>query len=557
MNDKSWFVVIDSKAVGPHSTTEIQSMLDDKKLSYADFVYRAGLTQWTPISEMQEFDRRSPEEVSLPDLPIPNTDENFEGWLLSTQGDGPSVQSGPYSKEQIQEKLENGEVHFTDLVWNKNLAAWKILGEVDEFNRREGSAKTDENGNGEEHVSRSHLRPEVSVKEGGSVEALAPSEKSEGKADKIAEPVQLKDQPAPIPKADPASEFDPPTASFRKKKVLIASVGAALGMLVVYLGLNAYRDAAGGESRSGGGDRSTANASASKNKHKGHSKVESKISEAEKSDKAEKEKADTTDKMEKTEKSDSDTPKAMQLKIVALKANTPTKPQLVFETNLPPESVIEVKIIGSYGKILNYPRLELEKKIKVAAGQMPTLDLTKEDLPYGDYKISARSEGLSSQIQLKVGVHDEILAKKLSRYRSELAIQEKKERQLLLSAVPTLNKLEQTLSRTYSKSVKTRSQDKTKKAWGEFYASWRKDAQSKFKEASWMEKQNPKAMIYPSAVAKYSQSKSKLMEISKALNTQLVSKRAVASSGVNEEEARLEFKKVMQDFEKDLRHLKK
>jgi hypothetical protein len=47
------------------------------------------------------------------------------------------------------------------------------------------------------------------------------------------------------------------------------------------------------------------------------------------------------------------------------------------------------------------------------------------------------------------------------------------------------------------------------------------------------------------------------MEISKALNTQLVSKRAVASSGVNEEEVRLEFKKVMQDFEKDLRHLKK
>ncbi len=535
-------MVIENKAVGPHSVDDVKAMLLSGKITYADFVYKPGLSQWTPISQIKDLERRLEGDAETRSTEIPveskySEDAQFNGWLLSARKDGESIQSGPYTKEQIIEKIDKHEVKYDDQVWNKSLSGWQKLGELEEFNRRKGmidpmtapgivvDAEVGEKVFQEALEFQSQetqpgIRPEVS----------APAQEMHLDAPKL-NPIHetekpQKEIPLPIPKADPLSEFDPPKSSGRKR-LIIASSGAALGMVMAYFGLNAYKQTMIESSGHGTVTKTSSTFAVSANKSV-PSVVPAVI-----------------------------TP---QLKVIAIKANTPSRPQLAFETNLPAGSVIKVELSAAYGRILNYPRLVIEKDVTVVSGQMPTLDLVKEDLPYGDYRVKAIAGTLSSQSNLLIGVHDSALVAKLEKHRGDLTIQEKKERMALLDGVKFLAKADGELAKAFSKAnprINIGKKADKKKVWNTAFAEWRKNFLQKTASTQWLEKQNPKTLIYPGSIGKYAKAKSKLTEVSKSYASKMGSSRTVASADSGPEQVRQDFKKILQSLEADLKNIKK
>ncbi|MGE4232981.1 MAG: PilZ domain-containing protein [Bacteriovoracia bacterium] len=63
-----WFIHIQGENVGPLPLETIQIMLEQNRLSFADFVWGPGLTKWVRVSEIDEFMHLLP---TYPKKPIP------------------------------------------------------------------------------------------------------------------------------------------------------------------------------------------------------------------------------------------------------------------------------------------------------------------------------------------------------------------------------------------------------------------------------------------------------------------------------------------------------
>lgn len=134
----------EGKADGPHSEKEIRHLLENGGLSYSDLVFRPGLTRWVTVSECKEFERRTEQtETRKMDFPndLPATTSEADGWILlvrhiPSEGKPHFVQSGPYSSDQVKDKLLRGEVRFDDHIWKKGFATWMMLSQVEDFDRR-------------------------------------------------------------------------------------------------------------------------------------------------------------------------------------------------------------------------------------------------------------------------------------------------------------------------------------------------------------------------------------------------------------------------------------
>lgn len=79
---KIWYVVVEGKAQGPYTETEMKVQIVDKKIGAADLVFRPGLTQWVTLSQCQEFSDSASENPSegvathddLPTMTVTNMD---------------------------------------------------------------------------------------------------------------------------------------------------------------------------------------------------------------------------------------------------------------------------------------------------------------------------------------------------------------------------------------------------------------------------------------------------------------------------------------------------
>ncbi len=52
MTDSSYFVAVDGKTSGPFKGQQIRNKLNQGKLIESDFIWREGMTEWLPISEI-------------------------------------------------------------------------------------------------------------------------------------------------------------------------------------------------------------------------------------------------------------------------------------------------------------------------------------------------------------------------------------------------------------------------------------------------------------------------------------------------------------------------
>jgi hypothetical protein len=500
-SEKIWFAVIDNKADGPHTQDEIQNMLNAGKLNFTDFAFKPGLDQWTPLSEFKEYERRSPAPAAdvtktfIQELP---QDKNMEGWVLlakhkAADGKENVVQSGPYTEDQIRDKLTKQEINYDDMVWQRGFTEWKKLGALDTFDRR--------------RPKNFETQPKPDFSKENTVIMDIPGMKSpEAKSASAA--------PQSTPQASNKNPEPPLLKKPSSKKLMIAGIGAGLCMLFAYVGLNAYKQAVNEEKNHGIKPHSI-----NQPEVKTYSKAAPVVA----------------------------APPTPVLKVLALKANTPSNPQLAFETNMPVGSMINVDIAGEPGQILNYPRLNLKKEVRVIAGQMPTLDLTHDDLPAGDYEVTVASGTLKSQATIKVGVHDETFSKRIQAYRAQLVAQEKKEREALTGAAQLLASNQNGIQKLYSKAAAKKDK---KKIWGKAYADLKKKYSKKAQSYVWLDKQNPKTLIYPVAQSKYLTAKAKMNETEQSYKTKIAGGRGIASGSGDDSQ------RALNDLRLELKNLK-
>ena len=119
-NPKIWYAVIDGKADGPHEEQTIRQWLTTGKLNYSDLVFRSGLTRWVNVAECKEFERRGTDRVmseTVAKFEVPADEGEKLGWIAlvkhgEVEGKHHYIQSGPYTAEQIHEKLKKiGRAH--------------------------------------------------------------------------------------------------------------------------------------------------------------------------------------------------------------------------------------------------------------------------------------------------------------------------------------------------------------------------------------------------------------------------------------------------------------
>src|SRR4051812_45158636 len=72
MSEKQWFICISENVLGPLETKTVHLMVQQSRLQFNDYVWRAGLKKWTPLFEMTEFASLAP---PYPKAPIPESEK--------------------------------------------------------------------------------------------------------------------------------------------------------------------------------------------------------------------------------------------------------------------------------------------------------------------------------------------------------------------------------------------------------------------------------------------------------------------------------------------------
>lgn len=135
--DETYLLFLDDKTYGPFQTSQIRELIqlnedelsaDENSLENELMVQKYGEEQALPFYEHLPFQRRKPQLLSQADLKT----ESAENFYCLKNGQ----QLGPYSVEDIEEKLQSYELIATDLLSNDAGQTWFKLYQYAEFERR-------------------------------------------------------------------------------------------------------------------------------------------------------------------------------------------------------------------------------------------------------------------------------------------------------------------------------------------------------------------------------------------------------------------------------------
>ncbi len=514
-----WYVVIDSKADGPHTRDEIQGFLESGKLGYSDLAFKPGLSKWMPLAQCGEFERRSDDPAGLSEstakgIVIPEAAESEDkGWITLTkqknsEGKNYYIQSGPHATEQVRKKLEKGELQYTDHIWFKGYKTWQVIGSISDFDRRN------------EHIPTSAGAPKLAADSDPKVAENDLTKSNLVKNDlgkdltknNLAQNDLAKSALAQndSPKDDLAqNDLDrylaPPLKKANHKKILIASVGASLGIALTYAALNVYKE--GSEV-----PRKTASVKgnvppAVPTSPEPPSRVTAQAVNPEFENRLPK--------------------KASVLKIVTLKTDS-ERPQVVLETDLPGGAEINVQVSARAGSILKYPSFDLTKKITVVEGQLPSVDFSKDLLPWGDYTLKVSSGELAVVAPFSIGERNPDFEKRLQLFQKQVATQRKKEKMGLSDGFSFVSKSYGTFAKQYRK-IQSRPTSEAKKKWTILIRSWRKDFDRQSSILRRVTSQNRNYFVYPDPLLKLKEIEQQLWDVTQLYDKSLKTGRSIAS----------------------------
>ena len=120
---EAWFYLAEGKETGPVLREQLEGLLATGRLSPATFVWRAGMSEWSRAAEVG-LAVGAPGGAAPPGAPI--TADQDAKWYLS-RGEG---HHGPFTLQQVQQFLRDGQLAPGDLVWHPSLVDWMTIEEA-------------------------------------------------------------------------------------------------------------------------------------------------------------------------------------------------------------------------------------------------------------------------------------------------------------------------------------------------------------------------------------------------------------------------------------------
>lgn len=153
------------------------------------------------------------------------------------------------------------------------------------------------------------------------------------------------------------------------------------------------------------------------------------------------------------------------LKIVPHKLQT--MPTLVFESDAQKSEVIEVKIIGENGEVLDLLSYRYKTQLKREKGEKPSLNLAALNLPQGTYRVEASVGGVKASETIFIGSKDDQFTARLEEHQKAIAAETLNEKRTLFYSARAHEELAKELSAQLEKVTPKRSK------WKRFFAGWK------------------------------------------------------------------------------------
>lgn len=459
-----WFFSKDGKAHGPISSEELVEKFKDGSLVGTSHLFKEGEAQWKRAAEYSELQSNlHPKSEAPPSSPVLHGEwVALAKSLEDTQVGKPRfIQKGPYSKAQILELIQTGELHWTDHVWTSGFTAWARISSLKDFNvglsfekEAEGSEpqKTSE---GPVLELNSHLQSESTspMREELPEEVTQPGLLTNAPAAEPVEEIKSVATPAASEKAAASSSVTGsvteesvsivPRFWTRRRMALYGGTGATLGLILVVSLL-----------LSGPSTEKPSAPEPSREVASGPSPIEAPVVSAPAPAPAPVAPAPVVE--------------PAFVRILPLKLESPA-PQIAFETNVPIGEALKVSLVGKKGKILELARFE--KSVQIAREQniVPTLNLTKWNLPAGSYLVTVESKGVIESQEVFIGLKNRQFQSKLDQHNKRIQLQAQAERRELLDFAKRARVLASKLEKGYEKNRRD------PKGWQAFLRVWGKE----------------------------------------------------------------------------------
>jgi hypothetical protein len=486
----NWYSIENGQPFGPQPKADVIKAIQEKKIQAIDLLYRVGDADWKQACEYEEF--TSYFENSLNRFDLDALVNAVDQWVVLKKTLDPTQfkQDGPFSQEQVLEKINRGELSFDDFGWRQGFTSWVRIGDLEDFGATKkveevssslvtskpqqpqalAPLKVEPSGNEDTEVTavteiptETH-GPDLATSFPSGVTTLNADSKSQmpivGSAlnfektvvmnlPKTKTEISTSDQPKSQEAKSSAQNdirileesedsqvvFENPKKMSRRLVLSASAVVLSLGGLFYFFEMQSEPDS-----------------------HS--SKVESSQLKVNTSQKVA---PSPTVAVIPTKGPDT-------LKIVALKVNS-NEPQIALETNVDLKSEIRLQISSQPEEVTEGLGMEKSLVVKRSAGEVPTVNLKDLKLVEGRYLFSAEVNHLSEKKQLYIGGEEKDLQEFSEKRRKALSFYKQKEKTLLRkiskSAQIKLLKFDQT-----SKSVKS---SKDLKKWVAFSEQWKKD----------------------------------------------------------------------------------
>ena len=126
---KEWFLSrhgSHGRIEGPFDDDGLRALLKRGEATYLDFVYSAEDRRWKSLAELSQFN------PALSTLVL--TETPAEWIVLHTGLDGVQSQEGPFTAAMVIERIERGELRYSDRAWRNGEPSWTPIFERPELN---------------------------------------------------------------------------------------------------------------------------------------------------------------------------------------------------------------------------------------------------------------------------------------------------------------------------------------------------------------------------------------------------------------------------------------
>lgn len=145
--DSRWYFSLNQEVYGPVATVELQDLLASGKLPPSAMVLKEGEKKWQAAEGLAElYAGQAPSgeptqaEAATEAVMIGSSETIVSGldpaalhWVVlkEVQEDGKPkfLQDGPFSTDEVLEKVQSGELRYSDHCWREGFSSWRLIRE--------------------------------------------------------------------------------------------------------------------------------------------------------------------------------------------------------------------------------------------------------------------------------------------------------------------------------------------------------------------------------------------------------------------------------------------